>query len=132
MKKERFVFAVIIIILLLPLAGCISREDPGNGSVDYKVPDALQGLVEEQDKDYLLIDVRTAEEYASGHIPTSVNIPYDVIADMIPVTDKEALIIVYCRSGNRSGQAARTLRSLGYTNVQDFGAVSRWPAQLEY
>ena len=75
---------------------------------------------------YLLVDVRTNEEYVSGHIPTAVNIPYDIIGEEPPTPDKAALIIVYCRSGNRSAQAKKTLDSLGYLDVVDFGAIGRW------
>jgi rhodanese-related sulfurtransferase len=77
-----------------------------------------------------LIDVRTAEEYRSGAIPSAVNIPFDVIQDKLPTQDRSARIVVYCQSGNRSGKAKATLESLGFQNVNDFGAVTNWQGEL--
>ena len=78
---------------------------------------------------YTLVDVRTQSEYDTGHINGAVLIPVDEIgaraASELP--DKNALIMVYCRSGVRSSQAATTLVGLGYTNVQDIGGISTWP-----
>ena len=78
----------------------------------------------------MLIDVRTIAEYAQRYIPTAVSIPYDTIAKYLPTTDTSALIIVYCASGKRSAAAKATLDKLGYTNVVDFGPVSRWKGAL--
>lgn len=83
--------------------------------------------------DIVLLDVRTLEEYNSGHIPTSVLLPHNEIeakAEQL-LTDKNKEIIVYCRSGNRSNQAQNMLIKLGYTNVRDFGGISRWEGNLE-
>ena len=78
-----------------------------------------------------LVDVRTEAEYRAGAIPSALNIPFDVIADNLPTEDRSDRIIVYCRSGNRSGVAADTLEGLGFTNVLDFGAVGNWRGELE-
>jgi len=80
--------------------------------------------------DFYLVDVRTAEEYRAGAIPTAVNIPYDVIANNLPTQDREVRIVVYCRSGNRSGKAKATLDSLGFRNVNNFGPVTNWTGEL--
>jgi rhodanese-related sulfurtransferase len=77
-----------------------------------------------------LIDVRTAEEYRAGAIPSALNIPYDVIQDNLPTQDRQARIVVYCRSGNRSGRAKATLEALGFRNVNNFGAVGNWRDEL--
>jgi rhodanese-related sulfurtransferase len=77
-----------------------------------------------------LIDVRTAEEYRAGAIPSAINIPYDVIQNNLPTQDRSARIVVYCRSGNRSGRAKATLEALGFRNVNNFGAVSNWQGEL--
>ncbi len=77
-----------------------------------------------------LIDVRTAEEYRAGAIPSALNIPYDVIQDNLPTQDREARIVVYCRSGSRSGKAKATLEALGFRNVNNFGPVTNWKGQL--
>jgi len=80
--------------------------------------------------DLYLVDVRTAEEYRAGAIPTALNIPYDVIQDNLPTADRQARIVVYCRSGSRSARAKATLAGLGFRNVSDFGAVGRWQGEL--
>lgn len=81
----------------------------------------------------IIVDVRTKEEYDDGHIPKSLLIPYDEIevkaASLLP--DKNAAIIVYCRTGRRSEIAAKSLLKLGYTNVADMGAISDWKYGLE-
>jgi rhodanese-related sulfurtransferase len=110
----------------MPPADSVRSVPPGT----YKDPEALLSLLSKQSQPYLLVDVRTGAEYSSGHIPTAVNIPYDVIGAQPPTPDKAALIIVYCASGGRSSQAASTLTKLGYTGVVDFGGVSRWKWKL--
>lgn len=75
----------------------------------------------------LLVDVRTPEEFAAGHISGAVNIPLGQLdGRMGELGRKDAPLVLYCRSGNRSGQAARMLASAGYTSVHDLGAMSRW------
>jgi rhodanese-related sulfurtransferase len=90
----------------------------------------LEEIIASEDSDTYLVDVRTEAEYKAGAIPSAVNIPFDVIADNLPTENRSDRIIVYCRSGNRSGIAADTLESLGFTNVLDFGGVSRWRGEL--
>ena len=82
--------------------------------------------------DHLILDVRTAEEYRSGHIPGAVNIPNETIgSSSIPnLPNKEQQIFVYCRSGNRSKQAAGKLAKLGYTNVFEIGGINAWPGKI--
>ena len=91
----------------------------------------LAEIIASADPDTYLVDVRTEAEYNAGAIPTAINIPFDVIADNLPTEDRSARIIVYCRSGNRSGIAEDTLEELGFTNVMDFGGVGNWKGQLE-
>ena len=81
----------------------------------------------------IIVDVRTKEEYDSGHIPNSLLIPYDEIEKKAPalLTDKNAAIIVYCRTGRRSEIAAKALIGMGYTNVADMGGISDWKYGLE-
>jgi len=74
-----------------------------------------------------LVDVRTPDEFAAGHIEGAVNIPVqDLPARMDELDPKDEPIVVYCRSGARSGSAKRTLESAGYTKVFDLGPMSRW------
>jgi len=75
--------------------------------------------------DAIIIDVRTEQEFNAGHISGAINIPYDVIAEKIGevTTDLNKKIIVYCRSGRRSGIAKNTLEKLGYNNVENGGSL---------
>lgn len=82
---------------------------------------------------YVILDVRNQEEYDEGHIPGAVVIPDTEIENQAEkiLTDKEQLILVYCRSGRRSKNAATALAGLGYTNVKEFGGILDWPYEVE-
>jgi len=77
----------------------------------------------------LIVDVRTPEEFLSGHIPGAINVPNEGILDEMPeeLPDKNAEILLYCRSGRRSKEAAHKLAAMGYTAVYDFGGIIDWP-----
>jgi len=121
-QKISSIYIAFSLIFLLPAIP--------QGETDYRDPEQLEFLIEEQAEPYILVDVRTKEEYDYGFIPTAINIPYDIIGQNLPTQDKTALIIVYCRSGRRSAIAAETLESLGFDNVTDFGGVNRWKGKL--
>ena len=117
----------IVTILFLLLIPTLAFAFPSREKIDYTVPENLKNLVESGKEDsYILIDVRTDEEYQAGHIPTAINIPFDVITENLPTEDTDALIIVYCRSGRRSGIATEALAGLGYTQIQDFAVFENW------
>ncbi len=80
-------------------------------------------------EDYVILDTRTQEEFDEGHIPGAVLIPYDEVLQKAEsvLTNKDQLILVYCRSGRRSKLAAEDLVKLGYTNVKEFGGIIDWP-----
>jgi phage shock protein E len=122
---RRSVAACVLIVLLAvaAVAGGRGEESPYDTYAD------LAELIA-SDTEYHLVDVRTPAEYAAGHIPGAENINVDIIASNPPTEDKDALIIVYCRSGNRSGDAKRMLEDLGYTNVHDFGGIYRWEGEV--
>ncbi len=127
-KKIRGNVYLIPVLVLLLISGVLyamgTRSNGDEG--EYTVYSGLHTLISENSTDYILIDVRTAGEYSSGHIPTAINIPYDIIGSNLPTEDKDSLIILYCRSGNRSGKAEQTLKGLGFTNIHDFQEFSRW------
>lgn len=83
--------------------------------------------------DYLILDVRRADEFAEGHIPGAINIANEDIKSSEPkeLQDKEQTIYVYCRSGNRSKQAATKLAAMGYTNIVEFGGIIDWTGDIE-
>jgi rhodanese-related sulfurtransferase len=122
---RKALFAILCILTASAAAAA------GQSGTDYTQPDALEKLVAGRgNPPSILVDVRTPEEYEFGHIPTAINIPVSEIGNRPPTQDRKALIVVYCRSGSRSATAARILRDLGYGNVVDFGAVSRWEKPL--
>lgn len=81
---------------------------------------------------YVIVDVRTQEEYDQGHIPGAICIPNETINDkkLSELKNSDQMILVYCRSGNRSRQAAKKLADIGYTNVIDFGGISSWTGDI--
>ena len=87
----------------------------------------------EKDDGHVIVDVRRADEYASGHVPGAILIPNESIGTVRPeeLPDLNGIILVYCRSGNRSAQAAQKLADLGYTNVYDFGGIMSWTGEIE-
>jgi len=84
------------------------------------------------ESDFIIVDARTEEEFAEGHIPGAILIPEYEIADRAPaeLPDKDQLILVYCRSGRRSKIASQALAELGYTNVKEFGGIIGWPYEV--
>ena len=83
--------------------------------------------------DYLIVDVRRADEFAEGHIPGAINIANEDIVSAEPaeLQDKDQMIYVYCRSGNRSKQASAKLAAMGYTNIVEFGGILDWTGEVE-
>lgn len=81
---------------------------------------------------YVIVDVRTQEEYDQGHIPGAISIPNETINDkkLAELKNLDQMILVYCRSGNRSRQAAKKLADIGYTNVIDFGGIISWTGDI--
>ena len=82
---------------------------------------------------YIILDARTQEEYDEGHIPGAIVISHEEITEKAEevLTDKDQLILVYCRSGRRSKLAAEALVELGYTNIKEFGGIIDWPYEVE-
>ena len=117
------------LLSLLLLAGCTA---PAESEATYRQisMDAAITMMEEE-SNYMILDVRTPEEFADQHIPDAINIPNETIGtEEIPeLPDKEQLILVYCRSGNRSKQASDKLVNLGYTNIVEFGGINDWPGE---
>ena len=120
-----------IFITALLLVGCAA---PTEREVSYRqiTMDEAVAMMEEEEG-YIILDVRTAAEFDEKHIPGAINIPNEAIGtDAIPeLPDKDQLILVYCRSGNRSKQASEKLVKLGYTNVVEFGGIIDWPGETE-
>jgi rhodanese-related sulfurtransferase len=103
-----------------------------NSKIKYVSMDEIVEIMDEND-DYIVLDVRTAEEYNQGHIPNAINIANEIIEDTVLdiLPNKEQLILIYCRSGNRSKQATKKLKDLGYLNLIEFGGIIDWPGEIE-
>lgn len=142
--EKRAIALLCVLSLSLSLTGCTSqRQDAANtkqqetesgksmNSYERISQEAAKNLME-SDQAGVILDVRTQEEYAQGHIEDAICIPVETITDKEPVQlkDKEQLILVYCRSGNRSRQAANKLAQMGYTNVKEFGGINTWSYDL--
>ena len=117
------------LLTLLLLAGCAAPVDSEASYRQVSMDEAIAMM--EEKNDYIILDVRTPEEFAEKHIPDAINIPNETIGtEEIPeLPDKEQLILVYCRSGNRSKQASEKLVRLGYTNIVEFGGINDWPGE---
>ncbi len=85
------------------------------------------------ERTYIILDGRRPDEFANGHIPGAINVANETIGADAPVElpDKDQVIYVYCRSGNRSKQAAEKLAALGYTNIVEFGGIIDWTGEVE-
>ena len=119
---------LILVIAVVLLAGCTAKESE-NTYNQISMTEAVSMM--EEETDYIILDVRTAEEYEEKHITGAINIPNEEIGneeiELLP--DKDAIILVYCRSGNRSKQASEKLANLGYTNIYEFGGINDWKGE---
>ena len=123
--------AILSLTLLALLAvSLISAQASADSYRQISMQEAIELMNSESD--YIILDVRTPQEYQSGHIPGAICIPNEtILQDPIPeLPDKDQLILVYCRSGNRSKQASAKLAALGYTNVVEFGGIHAWPGEI--
>ena len=122
----------ILLMMTLLLTGCTTPTKPAAEANTYRQI-TMQEAVEmmEKEDDYIILDVRTEQEYIAGHIPGAIVIPNETIGteDIPQLPDKDQLIMVYCRSGNRSKQASDKLVKLGYTNIVEFGGINSWPGE---
>ncbi len=134
---RRTVTAILITVLsILLFCSCNSNNIPSDTEskigkfVDgYYQIDQIKGKeLMDTEENYIILDVRTEEEYKEQHIKNAILIPHTEIEQRAEkeLTDKNQLILVYCRSGNRSKTASKILAELGYTNVMEFGGINSW------
>ena len=122
---------IIVLSILLSLFGLTACGGDNNNSYEQITPQEAKTLMDTE-SDYIIIDARTTEEFAEGHIENAILIPEYEIADRAEkeLPDKDQLILVYCRSGRRSKIASEELVKLGYTNVKEFGGIIDWPYEI--
>ena len=119
---------LVSIIMIMGLTGC-EKKDMSYTQISMEEAVAIMATEE----NYIILDVRTTEEFAEKHIPNAINIPNETIGseELAELPDKNQLILVYCRSGNRSKQASEKLAALGYANIYEFGGINDWTGELE-
>ena len=129
---------LIIIILTIIIIGvvCIMNRKKRNIENEVIIKHiSMNDIVQimEENENYIILDVRTQAEYNQGHIPNAICIPNETIDENVvnKLPDKNQMILVYCRSGNRSKQAAEKLKKLGYTNLIEFGGIIDWKGEIE-
>lgn len=146
--KKNIIIAIIIIAVLICIGFFIYKSSKTNkttnsnstattsvaktNEIRHVSMDDIVKIMEEN-KDYVIVDVRTPDEYKEGHIPNAINIPNETINETVynKLKDKNQLILIYCRSGSRSRQAAYKMQKLGYTNLVDFGGIINWKGKIE-
>ena len=124
---------LILLLAAMILAACGQNEKIKKEAVYMNITAEEAKILMESETGYIILDVREQDEYDAGHIPGAILIPYTQIeaeASKI-LTDKDQMILVYCRSGRRSKIAAEALVELGYTNIREFGGIIDWPYEIE-
>jgi len=140
----RFIsFFILILVSAAMLIGCSAEITPTLTAEPERRPQGEtvinQKISAEEAKKMMdaggvtVVDVRSAAEYAMGHVPGAALVPLDSLAAQAKTAlpSLDATLLVYCRSGNRSGEAAKILKDLGYTKVYDFGGIMNWPYEVE-
>ena len=146
--KKNIIIAIVIIAVLICIGFFIYKTNNKNkttksnstattsvaktNEIRHVSMDDIVKIMEEN-KDYVIVDVRTPDEYKEGHIPNAINIPNETINETVynKLKDKNQLILIYCRSGSRSRQEAYKMQKLGYTNLVDFGGIINWKGKIE-
>jgi rhodanese-related sulfurtransferase len=140
MSKRRLemMLALIGLVAILVIVGIALLNSSDKAEETPAIVNSIAGLSQnitpqeyqthfiDQPTTHLLLDVRTPEEYAEGHIANSVNISLQTLADRLDEVPKDQLVVLYCRSGNRSAQAAELLKEAGYTAIYDLGGIIGW------
>ena len=132
---NRTIYVILIIIAIaVGVILMLNRKEQyikNEGIIKHVSMDDIVEIMNEN-KNYIILDVRTIAEYNEGHIPNAICIPNETIGSntISELPDKEQLILVYCRSGNRSKQAAEKLKKLGYTNLIEFGGIIDWKGEI--
>lgn len=125
---------LILILLAMMLLTACGQDKENKQEAAYMNITAKQAKeIMDTQEGYIILDTRAQDEYDESHIPGAILIPHDQIlakAESV-LTDKDQLILVYCRSGRRSKLAAKDLVKLGYTNIKEFGGIIDWPYEVE-
>ena len=133
-------YLIPLLAALLLLAGCAyapaslqAADTEGSMKASWvQIDQETAKQMMEADDGHVIVDVRRQDEYDAGHIPGAILIPNESIVDERPaeLPDLEQVILIYCRSGNRSKQAAQKLADLGYLNIYEFGGITTWTGEI--
>ena len=129
---KKYCIAIFAIIAILSIVACGKDREMSENTYEHISQEEAKNLMGSEE-DYIILDVRTEEEYAEVHIKGAICIPNETIDESVTddLPDKDQLILVYCRSGNRSVQASEKLAELGYTNIKEFGGINTWEYDTE-
>ena len=124
---------ILITLSALFLTGCAQEKESAPEAVYRNITAEEAKRIMDSGEECVILDVRSFEEYETGHIPGAVNFPLDDIESKAKVfiPEQDTLYLVYCRSGRRSKQAAEILVELGYTSILEFGGIIDWPYEVE-
>ena len=124
---------IFLLMAVMMLTACGQEKEKEQEAVYMNITAEEAKKIMDSEEGYIILDVRTREEYDQGHIPGAIVISHEEITEKAEgvLTDKEQLILVYCRSGRRSKIAAEALVELGYTNIKEFGGIIDWPYEVE-
>ncbi|MGN0174020.1 MAG: rhodanese-like domain-containing protein [Acutalibacteraceae bacterium] len=125
----RILKLTLVLLIVASLSACQKNVEQTKEESYMNITANEAKEIMDTQSDYIILDVRTEEEFAQGHIPNAVLIPdYEIETKATSMlTDKNQLILVYCRSGRRSKNAAEKLVKLGYKNIKEFGGIIDWP-----
>ena len=123
---------ILFLLTAMLLTGC-GQANQTQEAVYMNITAEEAKQIMDSEEGYIILDTRTQAEYDEGHIPGAIVISHDEITEKAEevLTDKNQLILVYCRSGRRSKLAAEALVKLGYTNIKEFGGIIDWPYEVE-
>ena len=124
---------MILLVLIMALSGCGAAPQESSAGYQQITAEEAKEMIDTLD-DEIILDVREQEEYDTKHIPDAILLPVGMIDEdtaegVIP--EKDSVVLVYCRSGNRSKTAYNKLAQLGYTQVYEFGGINDWPYETE-
>ena len=124
---------ILFLLMALLLTACGHTKENDQEAVYMNITAQEAKEIMDAEEGYIILDVRTQAEYDEKHIPGAILIPDYEIKERAEeeLTDKDQLILVYCRSGRRSKLAAEVLVELGYTNIKEFGGIIDWPYETE-
>ena len=140
MKHKRKILLLVLSLAVGILSGCSTGSKVEGDAVEQSSAQSYTQIDQEiakkmmaEDDGHVIVDVRRQDEYDEGHIPGAILIPNESIGTKQPeeLPDLDQIILIYCRSGNRSKQASEKLAAIGYTNIYEFGGINTWDVEIE-